>query len=108
MCIRDRLWAGDVGQGAVEEIDLVVRGGNFGWRVYEGDRSNVNPENLPASSFVAPVHAYTRAEGACVIGGHVYRGSALPALVGSYVYGDFVSGRVWALVHDGQQVVSNT
>lgn len=100
-----QLWCGDVGQNDVEEIDILVRGGNYGWRVYEGNRSNINPTNLPASSFVAPVYTYTHAEGASVTGGYVYRGSAVPALVGAYVHADFVSGRVWALVYDGQQAI---
>ncbi|MFO1076118.1 MAG: PQQ-dependent sugar dehydrogenase [Planctomycetota bacterium] len=102
------LWAGDVGQDAVEEIDVIVRGGNYGWRVYEGDRSNINPAALPPSAFVAPVLAYDHGQGESVTGGYVYRGSAVPALVGAYVYGDFVSGRVWALVWDGEQAISNT
>ncbi len=101
------LWAGDVGQGAVEEIDRIVRGANYGWRVYEGDRSNVNPGGVPASAFTAPVFGYGHDQGASITGGYVYRGTAVPALAGSYVYADFVSGRVWALVHDGQQALGN-
>ncbi|MBL8729000.1 MAG: PQQ-dependent sugar dehydrogenase [Planctomycetes bacterium] len=103
-----RLWLGDVGQGAEEEIDVVERGGNYGWRVFEGTRSNSNPGNLPASAFLAPVHSYGRDQGASITGGYVYRGSAVPALGGAYVYGDFVSGRIQALVYDGVQAVQNT
>jgi uncharacterized repeat protein (TIGR03806 family) len=102
------LWAGDVGQGAVEEIDRIVRGGNYGWRVYEGGRSNLNRDNLPPTDFVPPVHSYMHDEGLSVTGGYVYRGSAVTALYGAYVYADWVSGRIWALVHDGVQAVSNT
>lgn len=102
-----RLWLGDVGQGAEEEIDIVERGSNHGWRVYEGQRSNINPAGLPATAFTPPVHSYPRSQGASITGGYVYRGTAVPALVGAYVYGDFVSGTVWALVHDGVQVVQN-
>ncbi len=102
------LWLGDVGQGAEEEIDIVERGANHGWRVYEGFRSNVNPAALPASDFVAPVHSYGRDIGASITGGYVYRGAAVPALVGAYVYADFVSGIVQALVHDGVQAVQNS
>lgn len=105
--LTGQLWCGDVGQGAEEEIDLIVRGGNYGWRVFEGNRSNLNPDNLPASAFLAPVHTYTHQDGYSITGGHVYRGSAVPALVGSYVYADFVSGTVWSLVYDGEQVVDN-
>jgi len=102
-----QLWLGDVGQNAEEEVDIVVRGGNHGWRVYEGNRSNINPNGRPASDFVAPVHSYTHAEGSSITGGYVYRGSAVPALAGSYVYGDYASGTLWALVHDGAQAVQN-
>ncbi len=101
------LWAGDVGQDAVEEINIIERGRNYGWRVYEGDRSNINPGALPASGFAAPVHTYSHALGQSVTGGHVYRGSRLPSLFGAYLYGDFMTGRIWALVHDGTRVVSN-
>lgn len=105
--VTGQLWLGDVGQGDEEEVDIVERGGNYGWRVYEGHRSNINPTNLPASAFLPPVHSYSHAEGASVTGGYVYRGAAVPALVGAYVYADFGSGTVWALVHDGVQVVQN-
>ncbi len=102
-----RLWVGDVGQGAREEIDVIVRGGNYGWRVFEGRRENINPDNLSAASFIDPVHDYGRESGSSVTGGYVYRGTAVPTLAGAYVYADFGSGRVWALVYDGTQAVSN-
>ncbi|HEX7044316.1 MAG TPA: PQQ-dependent sugar dehydrogenase [Burkholderiales bacterium] len=94
------LWAGDVGQGAREEIDIIVRGGNYGWRVYEGTQPFANPANLPADAFLAPVLDYGRELGGSVVGGYVYRGTTLPALAGAYVYGDFLSGRIWALLYD--------
>ncbi|MBI2384169.1 MAG: PQQ-dependent sugar dehydrogenase [Gammaproteobacteria bacterium] len=102
-----QLWAADVGQDAQEEIDLIVKGGNYGWRYYEGTRSNVNPRRRPISDFIAPVHAYGRDRGGSVTGGYVYRGRRIPALRGAYVYGDFTSGRIWALRHDGPRVVDN-
>ncbi len=102
------LWVGDVGQGAFEEIDIVTRGGNYGWRVFEGDAEFNNPTGLLASDFVAPIITYPRSEGIAVTGGLVYRGTALPNYGGAYFYGDFGSGRVWALVWDGANVVSNT
>ncbi|MHC4341599.1 MAG: PQQ-dependent sugar dehydrogenase, partial [Planctomycetota bacterium] len=101
------LWAGDVGQNAVEEIDIIVKGANYGWRVYEGDRSNINPGNLPATDFTAPVYTYPHPTGFAVVGGYVYRGNDLPSLFGAYVYADNGTGRIWALVHDGNQVISN-
>jgi uncharacterized repeat protein (TIGR03806 family) len=102
------LWAGDVGQGAFEEVDIIRRGGNYGWRVYEGNRSNLNPTAIPPSAFDAPVHAYPRSQGTSVTGGYVYRGPSVLSLTGAYIYADFGNGTVWALVHDGQRMVSNT
>jgi glucose/arabinose dehydrogenase len=102
-----RMWIGDVGQGAREEIDVGAAGANYGWRVYEGTLSNVNPTNIPISAFVAPVFEYGRSQGGSIAGGYVYRGSAIPALVGRYVYADFVSGRVWALTLNGATAVDN-
>jgi len=102
------LWAGDVGQNQVEEIDIIARGRNYGWRIYEGDWSNVNPNSDPPGAFEQPVHTYTHNDGQSVTGGYVYRGTRLPSLAGAYLYADFLSNRVWALVWDGRQVVSNT
>jgi uncharacterized repeat protein (TIGR03806 family) len=100
-------WCGDVGQGAREEIDLIVNGGNYGWDIFEGDINHDNPSGLPATSFVAPVIEYSHSLGNAVIGGYVYRGARVPSLFGAYLYGDNGSGRVWALVWDGDRVVSN-
>ena len=101
------LWAGDVGQSALEEIDIVRRGLNYGWRVFEGTNLlfGSDTRNPP---YEAPVHVYGRSLGVAVIGGHVYRGTQLPALYGSYLYGDYGSGRVWALTWDGTRVTANT
>ena len=102
------LWAGDVGQNRFEEIDIVVKGGNYGWRVFEGNASHINPTGAPASQFHAPVLAYDRGGGRCVTGGYVYRGAAIPSLRGKYLYADFSSGRVWAATADGSgQLASN-
>lgn len=90
------LWLGDVGQSQREEIDLVVRGGNYGWDVFEGNAAFENPTGLPATDFVAPVLDYSRTVGKCVTGGYVYRGALVPSLAGDYVYGDFVTGAVFA------------
>ena len=99
------MWLGDVGQSDREEIDVVVPGGNYGWPVYEG--FEVRQGGEPASRFEPPVHDYDRTVGACVIGGFVYRGRAHPALVGSYIYGDYRSGSIRALTHDGSSVTSD-
>ena len=90
-----RLWAADVGQDLLEEIDVVTKGGNYGWSVREG--TNPFGNRLATAAFVDPVWEYDHQVGKSVTGGFVYRGKALPELVGAYLYGDFVAGRIWAL-----------
>jgi hypothetical protein len=103
------LWVGDVGQINREEIDIVQAGGNYGWRVFEGTQPFTSSQNTPPNAtLIPPVIDYDRSLGNAVIGGYVYRGAALPTLRGAYVYGDFGSGRIWSLLYDGTQVVSNT
>ena len=98
------LWAADVGQDALEEIDLIRPGLNYGWSVMEGRECFSPPQGCDASDLEPPVTQYGRDGGCSVTGGYVYRGTRLPALRGAYVYGDFCSGRVWALRHDGSEV----
>jgi uncharacterized repeat protein (TIGR03806 family) len=94
------LWAGDVGQDAYEEIDKITRGGNFGWNCREGTHAFNNCATNP-SNFVEPVIDYGRSDGNSVTGGYVYRGSALPALAGVYLFADYGSGRIWRLTSNG-------
>src|SRR5262245_2726174 len=94
------LWVGDVGQSAREEIDRVQRGGNYGWNCREALIA-YNGCPTPAANFADPVHDYGRALGFSVTGGYVYRGSAIPGLVGSYLFADYGSGRIWRLVSNG-------
>lgn len=103
------LWAADVGQSSREEVDLVVRGGNYGWNLFEGSEVYRNPENRPAAEFIGPLIDYGRSEGISVIGGYVYRGDRIPGLSGAYLFGDYGSGTVWAMVYDGASgaVVAN-
>jgi glucose/arabinose dehydrogenase len=103
-----QLFAGDVGQGAREEIDLVRRGGNYGWNVMEGNicTPGVNP-NCSSEGFVRPILDYPQGDECSVTGGFVYRGRRIPDLCGAYVYGDFCSGRIWALRTDGQRATTN-
>ncbi|MET0540696.1 MAG: PQQ-dependent sugar dehydrogenase [Variovorax sp.] len=104
-CSFDRgtgdLWCGDVGQSDREEVNRVRKGGNYGWPVYEGELSTLNPNNRPYTDFDPPVYMYDHGAGVAVIGGYVYRGQALPGLVGRYVFGDYVSSNVWAIGADG-------
>jgi glucose/arabinose dehydrogenase len=92
------LWVGDVGQGAVEEISVVTRGGNFGWNVVEGDRCYKPSSGCDRTGFIPPVVVYGQDNGRCsVVGGSVYRGTRVPQITGSYVYGDTCSGEMWAV-----------
>ena len=100
-----RLWAGDVGQNRYEEIDLIEKGGNYGWNHREGFEPYAGREREPG--MIDPVHAYPRDEGVSVTGGYVYRGDAIPALRGAYVFGDYGSGRIWALRYDGERVTEH-
>ncbi len=96
------LWAADVGQNQWEEIDLIVKGGNYGWRLWEGNHEYKNPRHRQVDNgLIAPVAVYGHDEGCSITGGYVYRGKALPALRGQYLYGDFCSGKVWALATEG-------
>lgn len=97
------LWAGDVGQNAWEEIDIIEKGKNYGWRTMEGNHCYSPSTGCDQTGLTLPVWEYghTSTGGFSVTGGYVYRGAAIPELYGKYVYGDFVSGRIWFLSHDG-------
>ena len=94
------LWIGDVGQDKWEEIDYLKRGTspgtNFGWSYYEGDHV-YKPQAIDRARLRFPVFEYSHALGNAVIGGYVYRGSAIPALRGWYLFADYGSGRTWAM-----------
>jgi glucose/arabinose dehydrogenase len=104
------LWAGDVGQNAIEEIDVVTVGGNYGWRVFEGTRcTGLGPASCTTPGFVPPVAEYRHTGGRCSItGGYVYRGRAGSLPVGSYVFGDFCSGEIFLLENGTQRVLIDT
>ena len=92
------LWTADVGELRWEETDRVVAGGNYGWGVLEG-YACFEADECATDGFVAPRSVYRHPDkgGAAVIGGFVYRGAAMPELAGWYVFGDFLSGEIWAL-----------
>jgi hypothetical protein len=104
------LLAGDVGQALREEIDLIVRGGNYGWRTFEGTIcTGLDPPPCDPAPFVPPIAEYAHDSGRCsVTGGYVYRGSrgSLPA--GSYVFGDFCSGEIFLLEGGQFRVIAGT
>jgi glucose/arabinose dehydrogenase len=93
-----KLWVGDVGQDKMEEIDIVQKGRNYGWNIMEGSLT------YSAGSQVGlelPVYEYNHTLGNAIIGGYVYHGLALTELAGNYVYGDYGSGKIWALAANG-------
>lgn len=107
--VDDLVWIGEVGQSQREEIDILRAGANFQWNIMEGtvpfDETTDPPDPL-VGAWTPPLYDYGRDVGGTIIGGYVYRGSAFPELAGRYVYGDFLSGRIWALRYqkNGDQV----
>jgi glucose/arabinose dehydrogenase len=97
------LWIGDVGQSRYEEIDRAVRtsagagrGVNWGWRVLEGAHCFNPPSGCNTTGKKMPITEYGHSSGRCsVTGGYVYRGTAIPALVGSYLFADYCTGEIW-------------
>lgn len=102
------LYAGDVGQGAYEEIDIVSKGANYGWRVREGVHATAGDVDASEASarFVDPIAAYPRKDGVSVTGGFVYRGTKYPSLAGVYLYADYAYGTMWGLRAEGGKLVT--
>ncbi|MCC6381720.1 MAG: PQQ-dependent sugar dehydrogenase, partial [Dehalococcoidia bacterium] len=99
-----QLWAGDVGQGSWEEIDLIAAGGNYGWNSMEGSHCYRPAQGCSTAGLVVPVVEYSHAGGNCsVTGGYVYRGQAVPALRGVYVFGDYCTGAIWGVPADAAE-----
>jgi glucose/arabinose dehydrogenase len=105
------LYAGDVGQNAREEIDIVTLGGNYGWRVFEGTRcTNNDPGLCNLGAFTSPITQYQNGTGGrcSVTGGYVYRGSRRSLPVGSYVFGDFCTGEIFLFDRGVQSLLMDT
>ena len=102
------LWVADVGQYQWEEIDLVARGGNYGWRVMEGTHCFHPSTDCRTTTFNLPLYEYAHEKGRCSItGGYVYRGQAISSLAGTYVYGDFCSGEIFVLQNSPREQLLN-
>src|ERR1051325_1273869 len=113
------LWAGDVGQNKFEEVDVITKGGNYGWNWREGFHAFKTNGVPPADArFIEPIIEYphlaiydpktSHGPGLSITGGYVYRGRKLPALRGAYIYADFAAGTIWALRYDNGKVAENT
>lgn len=94
---KGRLIVADVGQDLWEEVDIVVKGGNYGWNIREGMHCFEPKENCATQNLRDPVYEYGRAEGQSITGGYVYTGDEIRELKNRYVFADFVSGRLWAI-----------
>lgn len=103
----NRWWGADVGQNRLEEIDILEKGKNYGWNIMEGTDCYQPKRGCDKTGLTLPIAEYDHSQGQSVTGGYVYRGQRRPDLVGAYIYGDFVSGRVWALRYDGAKVTEN-
>lgn len=95
-----QLWAGDVGQNAIEEISVIEKGGNYGWNIMEGSRCYSPSSGCDESGLEPVATEYDHNLGVSVTGGFVYRGSDVPSLEGRYVFADYGSGRVWTLTEE--------
>jgi glucose/arabinose dehydrogenase len=106
------LWCADVGQDLFEEINLIEKGGNYGWSLREGMQKfplRAAAEAPAGTTFADPIFVYDHTQGLSITGGFVYRGSKFPALKGAYIYGDWAFGRIWALKYDksAKKVIAN-
>ena len=103
------LWAADVGQDLWEEINIVRPGGNYGWNLREGKHKFGLVGSEARQDLIEPIFEYHHDVGKSITGGCVYRGKSVPALYGHYLYGDYVSGKLWGLKYDAKEgkVVAN-
>lgn len=106
--VTGQLWAGDVGQNEFEEIDVIENGGNYGWRIMEADKC-YRTKTCNKAELKAPIFHYLQGSdtGKSITGGYVCRDKNLPGLTGKYIYGDFVTGNIWALTHRNNKAVKN-
>jgi glucose/arabinose dehydrogenase len=111
--VTNWLWAGDVGQNTYEEVDVVEKGGNYGWNIFEGVHCFDAPPCQTRScndtpGLEMPIWEYSHSLGSSITGGYVYHGPTVPELEGKYIYGDFGSGRIWSLEYDEISPPTNT
>jgi uncharacterized repeat protein (TIGR03806 family) len=104
-----QLWAGDVGQDQTEEIDIITKGGNYGWPRFEGSTLYQSGTVLASgTTHTPPIYEYDHPHGFSVIGGYVYRGTQIASLIGKYLYSDYFNGIVSSLGYDGTNPATNT
>jgi glucose/arabinose dehydrogenase len=106
--VTGQLWAGDVGQNEFEEIDVIEKGGNYGWRIMEANKC-YRTKTCDMSNLRSPIFHYRQGAetGRSITGGYVCRDKNLAGLTGKYIYGDFVTGNIWALTYANNKAVQN-
>ncbi|MXZ18779.1 MAG: T9SS type A sorting domain-containing protein [Rhodothermaceae bacterium] len=102
------IYAADVGQNTIEEVNIIENGGNYGWPIMEGTRCFRPHTNCNRDGLILPIFEYDHSNGpASVTGGYVYRGPGVPDLTGWYILGDYVDGRFWGLLYDEDRLVES-
>ena len=100
-----QLWVGQNGQDLWEQVYLIKKGANYGWSITEGSHIFQAKRQAGPDPIAPPTAEHPHSEARSLTGGRVYRGTRLPELVGAYVYGDWSTGRVWGIKHDGTKVI---
>jgi len=104
--VTGHVWVGNNGQDLWEQVYFVTKGANYGWSVFEGSRPFYAGRKLGPTPVSKPIFEHSHAESRSLTGGIVYRGKALPKLNGSYLYGDYLTGKIWAASHDGKKATT--
>ena len=99
------IWVGNNGQDMWEQVYLIERGANYGWSVFEGGHPFYSQRKLGPSPHVLPTVDHPHSESRSLTGGVVYYGNKLPELQGAYIYGDYSTGKIWGILHDGKSIV---
>ncbi|RIE03151.1 glucose sorbosone dehydrogenase [Cohnella faecalis] len=102
-----KLWAADVGQDRLEEIDVIEKGGNYGWNAMEASKCYEPASGCVKDGLILPIYEYGRELGVSITGGYVYRGKQLSEWIGWYIYADYATGTIWALRQRDDGTVDN-
>ena len=105
--VTGKLWAADVGQDKIEEIDIIQKGKNYGWNIMEGSYCYEPPSGCNLEGLELPIYEYQHPLGESVTGGYVYHGKTLSFLQDVYIYADFITGYIWGLAYIEGQGVQN-
>jgi glucose/arabinose dehydrogenase len=94
------LFAADVGGDRYEEVDIIQRGNNYGWNIMEASHCLNPPTGCNTTGLTMPIAEYSHSEGEAIVGGYVYHGDKIPSLQNVYIFGDYITGKIWALTSD--------